>query len=83
MAHRKPLGTTCRISFDRGLWSPMPEIGDYLESEAGTAYRVVGLEEGPSRFTYLCERIAEVPAIRDQHHWVFPFYWLPRDRRAA
>lgn len=78
MAHRKPLGTICRINFENDLWRPMPEIGDWLRSESGTSYLIVGIEDGPKRTNMVCERVAEAGAGR-----VYEFYWLPRNRRAA
>jgi hypothetical protein len=84
MAHRRPLGTTCEAHFPIGPWCPpdvmdSPELGDYLVSEAGTAYIVVGLEEGRTRVRYVLERAAEPePDAR-----VFGFYWLPRKRRGS
>lgn len=74
MAHRKPLGTTCKIHFAADTWDVMPALDDYLVSDAGTAYRIVGLEEGRTRINYVCERVAEpVPSCR-----VYEFYWLRR-----
>lgn len=78
MAHRKPLGTTCRIHFANDTWLPMPTIDDLLRSEADTWYLIVGVEEGRSRTNYVCERIAGPLPGR-----VFDFYWLRRDRRRA
>lgn len=77
MAHRKPLGTTCRIGFaERDVdWDPMPEIDDHLVTDAGTAYLIVGVEEGRTRTTYVCQRIADTGTCLGR---VFEFYWLRR-----
>ena len=80
MPHRKPLYTTCRISFARDEWERPPELRDAFQSEAGTLYRIVGLEEGPRRVRYLVERV--VLDDLDGDHFVYSFYWLPRDRRS-
>jgi hypothetical protein len=82
MAHRKPLGTTCTAHFPMGPWFPpevmdSPDLGDYLVSDAGTCYLIVGMEEGRTRMRYLLERVAEVPEGARS----FGFYWLPRNRR--
>lgn len=75
----KPLGTTCSITFERGLWTPQPVLDDFFVSEAGTAYRIVGIEEGRTRDRFIVERVeAPIPGSR-----VFEFYWLPRERRAS
>lgn len=78
MAHRKPLGTTCESHFAKDAWDRRPELGDFLRSEAGTTYLIVGIEEGRTRFRYLLERVAEATP----GSWVFEFYWLPRERRS-
>ncbi len=79
MAHRKPLGTTCKIGFsERDVdWDPMPTLDDYLVTDAGTAYKVVGVEEGRTRTQYVCERVADVSECGGV---IFEFYWL-RSRR--
>lgn len=77
MAHRKPLGSICRITFDRGLWDPAPALGDSFVSEAGTAYKIAGIEEGRTRDTFVLERVAAATVGAR----VFEFYWLPRGRR--
>lgn len=79
MAHRKPLGTTCWSHFAKGSWDRDPELGDCLRSEAGTCYLILGIEEGPKRYRYLLERIAEPR----EGSWVFDFYWLPRNRSST
>lgn len=79
MAHRKPLGTTCRAHFAMNAWNgTRPDLEDFLVSEAGTAYLVVGIAEGQTRVQYTLERVAEPsPSAR-----VFDFFWLSRDRAA-
>ncbi len=84
MAHRKPLGTTCRITFaDRDVdWTDdPPRIDDFLVSEAGTAYRIVGEEEGRTRTAYVCERVADTAGEGGRR--VFVFYWMIRERLRA
>lgn len=78
MAHRKPLGTTCKIHFASDTWEQMPQLGDQLISEAGTCYLIVGVEEGTTRTNYVCERVAAVHPGRR----LYSFYWLRRDRAA-
>lgn len=95
MPHRKPLGSTFTTRLD---WDgPLPELLDYLRSEAGTWYRVVGIEEtsNPRRPKVVLERIASptgtegrAPHPRelidgDGLHRVHDFWWYPRDRRRA
>lgn len=51
MAHRKPLGTTCRTTADwRG---DTPFLHDALVTSAGTWYRIVGMEETASQLAAL------------------------------
>jgi hypothetical protein len=93
VAHRKPLGTTWRGPID---WEgPLPALGDFLRSEAGTWYRIVGIEEtaNPKRPRLVHERVASptgvegrapyprVVADTDGAHRVHDFYWYPRERR--
>lgn len=98
MAHRKPLGTlTSWMAFD---WhGEHPLVGDYLVSDAGTWYRVAGVEEKTNgrKVGLMLERVARPPALDDcdthaPTRWViegtierrvFEFQWWPRDRRAA
>lgn len=77
VAHRKPLGTTCKIGFAaRDVdWDPMPALDDFLVTDAGTAYRIVGVEEGKSRTTYVCERVADTSECEGM---IFEFYWMRR-----
>jgi hypothetical protein len=53
----------------------MPEPLDYLVSTAGTAYLVVGVAEGRTRFHYTLERVALVPHDAPN---VYEFFWLSR-----
>lgn len=81
MAHRKPLGTTCRLgNFHWHGDDLAPGLGDNLVSTAGTAYRIVGVEEclRPDRFNLVCERIAE-PDIGAR---IISFFWFERRKRA-
>lgn len=80
MAHRKPLGTTCRL--DNFHWNGYllepPALGDCLVSDAGTAYLIVGVEEcrRRDRFNLICERVdAPEPGAR-----IIEFYWHRRER---
>jgi hypothetical protein len=96
MAHRKPLGTTCRTVADWEGEHPTP--GDYLVSPAVTWYRVLGVEEkaNPKKVGLVLERIAPPPgllgrpdgsgplAVQDDDgtfHSVFEFAWYSRDRK--
>jgi hypothetical protein len=76
MGHRKPLGTTCSMTLNERDWAkPLPELGEYLVSEAGTAYLVVGVEDGRVRRRLILERVAAAPVDAVVHR----FFWLPRD----
>ena len=57
-----------------------PELGDFLVSQAGTWYRVVGEEEtrNPAKVKLLLERIAEPATL---HRRVHEFEWYPRDKK--
>lgn len=82
MAHRKPLGTTCTVHFAKDSWDgTAPDCGDFLESDAGTAYLVVGVAEGRTRNNLTLERVASVTPGEGTR--VFGFYWLPRERKSA
>lgn len=78
MAHRKPLYTTCRIYFRRDEWDDPPKLGDSFQSDVGTLYRILGIEEGRNRTSYLVERV--VLDDLDGDTYVYPFYWLSRNR---
>jgi hypothetical protein len=96
MAHRKPLGTTCRTVAD---WEgETPFLLDYLVTTAGTWYRIIGMEEkaNPKKLGLLLERtsprtiieVAEDDLIRweaegEHRHRVHPFEWYPRKKAAA
>lgn len=86
MAHRKPLGTTCRTTCD---WlGDTPQLGDYLVTQAGTWYRVVGIEEkaNPQKLGLVLERIAGPDCASPLFDWaarIFEFEWYPRDRQRA
>lgn len=81
MAHRKPLGTTCRCTNFEWNDDPdhPPELGDYLVSEAGTAYLIVGVEEcrRRDRFNLTMERVAGA----SEGSRVIDFYWHSRERK--
>lgn len=79
MAHRKPIGTTCHTVADWEGDRPTP--GDYLVTQAGTWYRVLGVEEkaNPKKLGLLLERIL----LPDEDGKVFGFEWYPRDRKRA
>lgn len=83
MAHRKPIGTTCSAHFPMKTWERMPELMDYLVSEAGTAYLIVGIREGRTRVHYVLERAAAVPPATPEGFYVYEFFWLSRDRKRA
>lgn len=92
MAHRKPLGTTCKTVAD---WQgPLPLLHDFLVTPAATWYRIVGVEEkrNTEKVGLVLERIAaphgsdcatafiaEDDAVRRVH----PFEWYARDRKRA
>ncbi len=89
VAHRKPLGTTCRTLAD---WhGPLPMLGDYLVTPAGTWYLVVGIEEkrNPAKVGLVLERAAEPCMDAAECSAVNPdgtvgliheFEWYPRRR---
>lgn len=90
MAHRKPLGTTCRTIAD---WKgATPHLLDALVTSAGTWYRIVGVEEkaNPAKLGLLLERQDEPEHLAEgKVRWpdgeigqgVHPFEWYPRDRK--
>lgn len=94
MAHRKPLGTTCRTTAD---WpGEKPRLRDYLVTPAGTWYRIVGVEESsnPDKVKLMLERIAPKTLIEvrqedydrivsDGRPRVHEFQWYERKRKAA
>lgn len=95
MAHRKPLGSTFTSTFD---WQgARPRLLDFLRSEAGTWYRVIGVHEtaNPEKVRLTEERIASPTGVegrtpfprtirdRDGAHTVHDFHWYPRDRTRA
>ena len=77
--HRKPLGSTCSMTWRRDTWKRMPQLGDYLQSEAGTLYRIVGVEENRVRDRHILERVAHF----ELGYWLYEFYWFSRSRKRA
>lgn len=91
MAHRRPLGTTTQTTFDwRG---EMPKIHDCLRSQAGTCYRVLGVEEkaNPAKVGLMLERVADRDeATETLVEWedgdvgvMMEFEWYPRSPNRA
>lgn len=97
MAHRKPLGTTCRSTLDwRG---GKPNVNDALVSSAGTWYRIVGVEEkrNPDKVGVVLERVARPDrvmlasvtavgrALWPDDTWgiIHEFEWYSRNRKRA
>jgi hypothetical protein len=89
MAHRKPLGTTCHSVCD---WAgDLPVLNDALVSQAGTWYRIIGVEEkrNPAKVGLLLERVAEPEVFTDGTvRWpdacvgiAHDFEWYPRDKK--
>ena len=83
MAHRKPLGTECTLTYDTGA---DVEPFDVIRTEpAGTCYRVLSVraQEGGKwagiRKHLNCVRIAGSDV--EEGDRVHPLYWYSRERR--
>lgn len=81
MSRGAPIGALVALTYDWRGPGPLPGVGHHLQTPAGSAYRIVGARQSPSRpgRVYLACVKVDAEGIPPP---VYPMRWYPREPKA-